>query len=149
MAVIPDRMHHCDLGLFNYQVTYTRKLLKNVCGQIAVDEFDKRLAEIPRFAGLKIFKHGLENIKRFTANEFRNMMKVLVFVVEGLIIKHHNNALEIKDAAIKKLDEKLTNVYVYWNQMYLYSRQDNFSETMLTEFKVGVYDYLFAYCIIL
>ena len=125
-------MHHCDLGLFNYQVTYTRDLLKNLCGQAAVDEFDKRLSEIPRFSGLKIFKHGLENIKRFTADEFRNMMKVLVFVMDGLFIKHCNSSLTNK----RKIDEELTNVYVYWNQMYIYSRQENFSETMLIEFEV-------------
>jgi predicted oxidoreductase len=69
-AIIPDRMHHLDLGLFNYQVTYTRELLKELCGQIAVNELDSRLANIPRFPGLKIFKNGLENIKRFTADEF-------------------------------------------------------------------------------
>jgi len=33
-ATIPDRMHHLDLGLFNYQVTYTRELLKEWYGQI-------------------------------------------------------------------------------------------------------------------
>ena len=27
-ATIPDCMHHLDLGLLNYQVTYTRELLK-------------------------------------------------------------------------------------------------------------------------
>src|SRR2546430_16030467 len=74
-VTIPDRMHHLDLGLFNYQVTYTRELLKEWCGQIAVDELDNRLARIPRFPGLKIFKNGLENIKRFTADEFRNMIR--------------------------------------------------------------------------
>ena len=60
-------MHHLDLGLFNYQVTFTRELLKELCGQVAVNELDNRLS---RFSGLKIFKNGLENIKRFTANEF-------------------------------------------------------------------------------
>src|SRR6266511_186810 len=88
-ATIPDRMHHLDLGLFNYQVTYTRELLKEMCGQIAVDELDNRLARIPRFPDLKIFKNGLENIKQFTANEFRNMMKVFFFVIEVIIKKHH------------------------------------------------------------
>jgi hypothetical protein len=125
-------MHHCDSGLFNYQLTYTRDLLKNMCVQGAVDEFDKRLSEIPRFSGLKIFKHGLENIKRFTADEFRQMMKVLVFVMDGLTLKHYGS----KSSAGKMLDEDLTNVYVYWNQMYIYSRNEYFSESMLIEFEV-------------
>jgi predicted oxidoreductase len=94
LATYPDRMHHLDLGLFNYQVIYTREMLKNLCGQVAVDELDKRLAAIPRFPGLKIFKNGLENIKRFTADEYRNMMKVFLFIIEGIIIKHKKTQTE-------------------------------------------------------
>src|SRR2546429_6554862 len=97
-ATIPDRMHYLDLGLFNYQVTYTRELLKEWCGQIAVDELDNCLARIPRFPGLKIFKIDLENIKRLTADEFRNMMKVFVFVIEGLIIKYHKKVISANRA---------------------------------------------------
>ena len=133
-ATIPDRMHHLDLGLFNYQVTYTRELLKEMCGQIAVDELDNRLARIPRFPGLKIFKNGLENIKRFTADEFRNMMKVFIFVIEGLIIKYHKEAISTNHA--KRVDEALVNVYYRWNKMYLYSRQEYFLESELDNFEV-------------
>jgi hypothetical protein len=133
-ATIPDRMHHLDLGLFNYQVTYTRELLKELCGQIAVDELDNRLARIPRFPGLKIFKNGLENIKRFTADEFRNMMKVFIFVIEGIIIKHHKETITVNRA--KQADEALVDVYYRWNKMYLYSHQEYFSESELSNFKV-------------
>ena len=76
-------MHHLDLGLFNYQVTFTKELFKELCNQVAVNELDNHLLSIPRFSGPKIFKNGLENIKRFTANEFQNMMKVFLFVIEG------------------------------------------------------------------
>src|SRR3954468_2544203 len=93
-ATIPDRMHHLDLGLFNYQVTYTREMLKELCGQIAVNELDSRLARVPRFPRLKLLKNGLENIKRFTANDFWNIMKVFPFVIEGLIIKYHKELNE-------------------------------------------------------
>src|SRR6185312_64589 len=82
-ATIPDHMHHLDLRLFNYQVTYTRELLKEMCSQIVVDEFDNCLARIPRFPGLKIFKNGLKNIKRFTIDEFRNMMKMFISSLKG------------------------------------------------------------------
>jgi hypothetical protein len=133
-ATIPDRMHHLDLGLFNYQMIYTREMLKALCGQVAVDELDNRLAKIPRFPGLKIFKNGLENIKRFTADEFRNMMKVMLFVIEGIIIKHHKPSIETNHA--KREDEALVNVYYYWNKMYLYSRQEHFLESELDNFKV-------------
>jgi len=56
-------MHQLDLGLFNYQVTFTRELLKELCGQVAVNKLDNHLSSIPRFLGLNIFKNGLENIK--------------------------------------------------------------------------------------
>jgi len=112
-------MHHLDLGLFKYQVTYTRKMLRELCGQIAVDTLDDRLAKIPRFPGLKLFKNGLENIKRFTADEFRNMMKVFIFVIEGIIIKHHKESMNNNQA--KRADESLVKVFYCWNNMYLYS----------------------------
>jgi hypothetical protein len=134
MAIIPDRMHHLDLGLFNYQVTYSREMLKQLCGQVAVDELDNRLANIPRFPGLKIFKNGLENIKRFTADEFRNMMKVFLFVIEGLIIKHHKAPMNANQA--NRADKELVDVYYYWNKMYIYSKKEYFLESELDNFKV-------------
>jgi len=127
-------MHHLDLGLFHYQVTYTRELLKEVCGQKAVDELDKCLANVPRFPGLKLFKHGLENIKRFTANEFRNMMKVFIFVVEGIIIKHHKETISANQA--KRIDAELVDAYYLWCKMYLYSRREYFFESELDDFQV-------------
>jgi hypothetical protein len=127
-------MHHLDLGLFNYQVTFTRELLKELCGQVAVTELDNRLSTIPRFPGLKIFKNGLENIKRFTANEFRNMMKVFLFVIEGIITKHHKPSVNTNDA--KRFDDALVDVYYRWNKMYLCSRREFFSKSDLEEFEV-------------
>ena len=59
-------------------------------------------------------------------------MKVLVFVMDGLTLKHCGS----NSSANRKLDEDLTNVYVYWIQMYIYSRNENFSESMLIEFEV-------------
>ena len=127
-------MHHLDLGLFNYQVTFTRELLKELCGQVAVNKLDNHLSSIPRFPGLKIFKNGLENIKRFTANEFRNMMKVFLFVVEGIITKHHKPSVDTNDA--KQYDNALVDVYYRWNKMYLCSRQEFFTKTDLEKFEV-------------
>ena len=79
-ATVPDRMHHLDLDLFHYQIEYTRQLLPNVL----VDELDHRLATISRYPGLKIFSNGLQSIARLTANEYRNLMKVMVFVIDNL-----------------------------------------------------------------
>src|SRR5437763_16957496 len=113
-------MQHIDLGLFKYQVTFTRELHKELYGQVAVNELDNRLSSIPRFSVLKIFKNGLENIKRFTDNEFRNMMKVFLFVIERIIKKHHKPTIVNTNDA-KQYDNTLVDVYYRWNQMYLYS----------------------------
>ena len=139
-ATIPDRMHHLDLGLFNYQIIYTREMLKDLCGQVAVNELDRHLATIPRFPGLKIFKNGLENIKRFTADEFRNMMKVFLFVIEGIVMKYYKASIEIRVA--KQYDKALVDVYYYWNKMYLFSRKEHFLESDLMEFKVCLTNYI-------
>jgi len=63
-------MHHLDLGLYKYQVKYTQDLLKEWYSQSGIIEFDNRLAKIPCFSELKLFKHGLGNIKHFMAEEF-------------------------------------------------------------------------------
>ena len=113
---------------------YIRELLKEVCSQKAVDELDKRLANIPRYPGLKIFKHGLENIKQFTADEYRNIMKVFIFVIERIIIKYHKEMINANQA--KRIDAELVDVYYLWCKMYLYSRQEYFFESELDDFQV-------------
>ncbi|CAG8718569.1 41615_t:CDS:2, partial [Gigaspora margarita] len=71
-AMVLDKMHYLDLGLFNYQVVYTRKMLKELCEQAAINELDQCLLRIPRFLVLKSFREGLKNIKQFTADEASN-----------------------------------------------------------------------------
>ena len=62
LATVPDRMHHLDLGLFVYQITFTCEILKSQHknGNILVNEIDHHLATIPRFSDLKIFSNGLQ-----------------------------------------------------------------------------------------
>jgi len=122
-------MHHLDLGLYKYQVEYTRDLLKEWCGQSGIIEFDNRLAKIPRFSGLKLFKHGLGNIKRFTAEEFRAMMKQLVFVVDDIIVAYHKPIYNM--IQVTSMNKQLVQLYVDWNHMYLFSRRDEFTESNL------------------
>ena len=139
-ACLPDRMHHLDLGLYKYQVEYTRELLKEWCGTDGVAEFDDRLGKIPRFSGLKLFKHGLGNIKRFTADEFRAMMRQLVFIVDGIIITLHKPDYTVNQA--KYMDKQLVQLYVDWNKMYIFSRKDEFTESDLKTFKVSKFNYI-------
>jgi hypothetical protein len=128
-ATVPDRMHHLDLGLFNYQIDFTRKILKNQIGNFIVDEIDRRLATIPRFPGLKIFTNGLQSIARLTANEYRSLMKVMVFVIDDLY--QENTKVE---NSVKNKD--LVELYETWNNMYAISRYEMFKESDLNKFKV-------------
>jgi len=92
------------------------------------------LAAIPRFPELKLFKNGLGNITRFTAAEFRHMMKQLVFVLDDLILAMHKSDIEKNEAT--KQDKKLVDLFVTWNNMYLFSRQEKFSHSDLNKFQV-------------
>ncbi|RHZ89043.1 hypothetical protein Glove_19g153 [Diversispora epigaea] len=55
VATVPDRMHYLDLGLFRYQIEYTKELL----GKSLEDKMNRRIAIIPRHPGLKIFAKGV------------------------------------------------------------------------------------------
>ncbi|RHZ44404.1 hypothetical protein Glove_734g5 [Diversispora epigaea] len=90
-ATVPDRIHHLDLE-------FTKELLS----KSLIDKFNRRIAEIPRHPGLKIFAGGLQSIARLTANEFRDLMKVMVFVIDNL----HN-----KDLSKKAIDD-WTNLFI-------------------------------------
>lgn len=127
-------MHHLDLGLFRYQIIYTRFLLRDKCKVNVLKEFDFRLSQIPRFSGLKIFKNGLENVKKFTADEYRNMMKIMIFVIDGLFFKYRKQSMA--EAIAKRLNKELVNIYINWNKMYIISRQNAFSENDLQDFQV-------------
>ncbi|RHZ89038.1 hypothetical protein Glove_19g159 [Diversispora epigaea] len=82
VATVPDRMHYLDLGLFRYQIEYTKELLGK--------------------------------------SEFRDLMKVMVFVVDNL------------------LNKDLSEVYVRWNRMYLMSRFERFTESDLENFQIAI-----------
>ncbi|RHZ88667.1 hypothetical protein Glove_21g121 [Diversispora epigaea] len=124
-ATVPDRMHHLDLGLFKYQIEFTTKLLKLKPGKL-VDDMNKRIAKIPRHSGLKVFKKGVQSLSQLTASEYRDMMKIMVFVVDGLY------------------SEDLSNVFVKWNEMYLLSRLENFKESDLQDFQKAINDWDFS-----
>ncbi|GBC15395.2 ATP-dependent DNA helicase PIF1-like [Rhizophagus irregularis DAOM 181602=DAOM 197198] len=47
---------------------------------------------------LKSAKNELENIKQFTVDEFQNMIKVFIFVIEEIIIKYHKETMNANQA---------------------------------------------------
>jgi len=82
----------------------------------------------------------LGNIKRFTADEFRAMMRQLVFIVDGIIITLHKPDYTVNQA--KYMDKQLVQLYVDWNKMYIFSRKDEFTESDLKTFKVSKFNYI-------
>ena len=122
-------MHHLDLGLFHWQIKFTLDFLKMQDNKL-VDELDRRLAAIPRYPELKVFSKGLKSIARLTANEYRSLMKVMIFVVDNL----YSNNDKMMENFIS--NNNLTKLYEYWNEMYILSRSEEFSESDLTKFQV-------------
>ncbi|RHZ76095.1 hypothetical protein Glove_203g15 [Diversispora epigaea] len=120
VATVPDRMHHLDLGLYRYQIEFTKKLLFEAEGRSLVDKMNRRITLIPRHSELKIFSGRLQSIALLTADNYRNIMKVMVFVVDDL------------------LNKDLSEVYVKWNEMYLLSRQETFKESDLKNFQEAI-----------
>ncbi|GET54416.1 hypothetical protein GLOIN_2v1783703 [Rhizophagus irregularis DAOM 181602=DAOM 197198] len=111
LATVPDRMHHLDL----------------------VEEVDRCLAAIPRFPAIKIFSNGLQSIARLTANEYRSLMKVMIFVIDNLYDENNNEV----DNFVNNND--LAKLYEYWNEMYILSRYEEFSESDLEKFNDAIH----------
>ncbi|RHZ69714.1 hypothetical protein Glove_280g55 [Diversispora epigaea] len=120
VATVPDRMHHLDLGLYRYQIEFTKKLLFEAEGKSLVDKMNRRITLILRHSELKIFSGGLQSITLLTADNYRNIIKVMVFVVDNL------------------LNKDLSEVYVKWNEMYLLSRLETFKESDLKNFQEAI-----------
>jgi hypothetical protein len=112
-------MHTLDLGLFKYMLDYTKALLLDQCGSATVVTLEKRLASIPRHTGLKIMKFGLD-MTRMTANDYRNIMKVIIFVLDNLY-------LDQKESGVT--NQELSDVFFRFIKMYIATRSDSFSET--------------------
>ena len=73
-------MHHLVLGLFKYQINFTCDLLKEKYSTSILEVIDNRLANIPRYLELKIFKKEIQLLAKLIANEYYNLMKVIIFV---------------------------------------------------------------------
>ena len=128
-ATIPDRMHMLDLGIMKYLLEFTREYLQRKVNAKAVQEMDHRLCAIPRYPGLIILKNGLENVSKFTANDYRNIMKVIIFVIDNLYENYKEGGFPCK---------RLCDVYCMYLTMYVKLRQESFTDMDLTELQVNI-----------
>jgi Plavaka transposase len=128
-ATVPDRMHMLDLGITKYLLEFTREYLQQKVNAKAVKEMDHRLCEIPRYPGLIILKNGLENVSKFTANDYRNIMKVIIFVTDNLYEDYKEGGIPC---------ERLCRMFCLYLKMYMVLRQELFTETELEELQVNI-----------
>ena len=128
-ATVPDRMHLLDLGITKYLIAFTRELLQRKVSNKAVKEMDHRLCAIPRYSGLIILKNRLENVSKFTANDYRNIMKVIIFVIDNLYNDYKEGGIPCK---------RLCNIFHKYLKMYMKLRQESFTDTDLTELEVSI-----------
>jgi hypothetical protein len=84
-----------DLGLFKYMLDYTKELLYEQCENQVVQSFENQLLLISRYPGLKIIKNTF-NIICITANELRNIMKIIIFTLDNLYNKYRKPGISNK-----------------------------------------------------
>jgi hypothetical protein len=119
-------MHVLDLGLFKYMLDYTKELLNDQCGSNAVQTLEQRLVSIPRFHGLKIMKNGTD-MTRMTADELRNIMKVIIFALDNLYETYREPGVS---------NDQLCTVFYKFLKMYLCSREESFTSDLCSQLQV-------------
>src|SRR5260364_205659 len=87
-------MHTLDLGLFKYMLDFTKELLLEQYESQVIQNFEQRLTLIPRFHSLKIMKN-ISDITHLTANEMRNIMKIIIFALDNLYNNYKRPVLVI------------------------------------------------------
>ena len=60
------------------------------------------------------------------------MMKQLIFIVDGLIIVKHK--LGLKSSLVKQYDNKLVELFILWNRIYIFSCKESFTDSELNNF---------------
>ncbi|RHZ88000.1 hypothetical protein Glove_26g231 [Diversispora epigaea] len=70
VSTVPDRMYYLDLGLYRYQIEFTKKLLFEAEGRSLVDKMNWRITLIPRHLELKLFSGELQSIALLTADNY-------------------------------------------------------------------------------
>ena len=103
-------MHILDFGITKYLIKFTRTYLQQKVNNKAVKEMDHRLYAISRYPGLIILKNGLENVLKFTANDYCNIMKVIIFVIDNLYENYNEGEI---------LCKSLCNIFYTYLKMYI------------------------------
>lgn len=83
-CLTPDILHQLHKGVFKeHLMKWCVKLVTNSLGSASA--IDDRFKLVPRHSELRHFLSGVTNLKQSTANEHRQMQKVFIGVMHGLV----------------------------------------------------------------
>ena len=126
---VSDRMHMLDLSITKYLLEFTHEYLQQKVDTKAVKEIDHRLCKILCYSGLIILKNSLENISKFTANNYCNIMKVIIFITDNLYKDYKEGGIPCK---------RLCSMFCLYLKMYMMLRQESFTDMELAELQVNI-----------
>ena len=121
-------MHVCDLGLTKYMVEYFLEKLVDEEGNKKIDQLNERLLSLPRFNNLKIPDKGLQNRTNFTAKDWRNILKVIIFVIDRMF--QNNN-----------INNQVIICFRLWMEIYLSLRRDSFTKRALIQISNQMFEW--------
>ncbi|KAI0701573.1 hypothetical protein C8T65DRAFT_579586, partial [Cerioporus squamosus] len=76
-CIVPDLLHQLHKGVF---MTH----LVNWVSKDHEEELDARFARVPPYPNMRIFSKGISTISQWTGNEYRQMEKVFIGLIDGL-----------------------------------------------------------------
>ncbi|RGB26279.1 hypothetical protein C1646_770629 [Rhizophagus diaphanus] len=130
-ATAMDHMHLQEIGLFSYMLDYTRNMIAQQCGNQFLTKMDNRLGTITPYNNLRILSKGYQQGVKFTGAEMRDVMKIIVFVLDELY------AIDNGISCIK-----LIKCYIKFIKMYKTSKKEKFNESELKSFEHEIIDWI-------
>ncbi|RHZ52876.1 hypothetical protein Glove_456g1 [Diversispora epigaea] len=115
---------------FFWNVPFTKALILEQCGKSFIDKMNNRIKLIPHYQDLKSFSNGFLHLTLLTASEYRSLMKIMIFIVDNLY-QDSKRPNFIKN-------NKITEIYLKWNKMYLLSRKENYEESDITRLQESI-----------
>ncbi|RHZ79046.1 hypothetical protein Glove_152g118 [Diversispora epigaea] len=130
-TTVSDRMHHLDLGLFHYQLSFTKALILEQYGKSFIDKMNNRVKLISHYQDLKSFSNSFLHLTLLTVSELKS---------------YENNDFYCKQSLSRPnfiKNNKITEIYLKWNKIYLLSRKENYKESDITRLQTKLFIELF------
>jgi hypothetical protein len=79
-AITPDILHQLYEGVFKHLVSWCQSL-------VSAEELDARICRLPPCSGIRHFEDGISGLSQLTGGEWKNIAKVLIGCLIGLVSK--------------------------------------------------------------